>query len=253
MGDINSLYGQLQGLGGQYAPVTSAMMSNPYAAGAQNAAGTAGAAGMGQGQAAIDAANGIYGQINGAMPYGTQLLQNAFDPQNALYARTLQQTTDQQNAQQSARGIAMSPYGAGLADENLRNFNIDWQNNQLGRQAQGLGAWTNFMQGQGQGASTAANLGQMGASGIQQGGALPYDTFSQIQQGKLGALGAQAQALGLPQTAIGDMLNYLQAGNSANANALMAQQQQNDMFGGTMGMLGGGLGMLLSPTKPWFL
>lgn len=61
------------------------------------------------------------------------------DPQNALYDRTLQRMQDQVRAGQSARGVAMSPYGAAGEGEASKNFNIDWANNQLSRQVAGLG------------------------------------------------------------------------------------------------------------------
>lgn len=244
LGDVNSMYGQLSGLAGQYAPVTSALGANPYASGAQAGAGQAGAAGVQQGQSLIDQSNGLYSQINGAMPYGQQLLNTAFDPQNALYAQEFQKNTEQERAGESARGIAMSPYGAGLENQSDQNFNLGWGNNQLQRQATGLGAWTNFIGGQTGAATQAGQLGQQGVSSIQQGSALPYNTYSDIQQGKLGALNAQASALGLPQTAIADMLGYLNAGNSANANALTAQQMNNNQMGGWLSLLGGGIGMI---------
>jgi hypothetical protein len=40
-------------------------------------------------------------------------------PQQDLYARTLQQVTDQARAGQEARGIATMPYGAGLENHNV--------------------------------------------------------------------------------------------------------------------------------------
>jgi hypothetical protein len=65
------------------------------------------------------------------------IMQQAFDPQQALYNRTVQQTQEQTRAGLEARGLDMSPYGAGVEGSALSNFNIDWQNNQLQRMLQG--------------------------------------------------------------------------------------------------------------------
>lgn len=68
---------------------------------------------------------------------GNQVWQTAQDPQQALYDRTLQQTQDQSRAATSARGIGMGPVAAGIENDATRNFNIDWQNQQLNRQTAG--------------------------------------------------------------------------------------------------------------------
>lgn len=60
------------------------------------------------------------------------------DPQQALYNATLQKMQDQVRAGQSARGVAMSPFGAGGEADAASRFNIDWTNSQLGRQLSGL-------------------------------------------------------------------------------------------------------------------
>lgn len=83
---------------------------------------------------------------------GQQTYQTALDPQSSLYNRTAQQTQDQVRAGESARGITMSPYGAGVEGKAMSDFNIDWQNQQLQRQVQGL-------QGFSGAGNTAANAG----------------------------------------------------------------------------------------------
>jgi hypothetical protein len=71
---------------------------------------------------------------------GQQALTTSMDPQQALYDRTLQQTQQQQNAAMQSTGMAGSPYGAGIDNQALTNFNIGWQDTQLGRQATGIEA-----------------------------------------------------------------------------------------------------------------
>lgn len=72
---------------------------------------------------------------------GNAVLQTGFDPQNALYDRSFQQQQDQTNAANAMNGVAGSPFAAGLDTQANQNFNIDWQNNQLNRQIQALGAY----------------------------------------------------------------------------------------------------------------
>jgi hypothetical protein len=80
---------------------------------------------------------------------GAQNVMNtAFDPQQSLYNRTQQQVGDQINAGQAQRGLGTSGVGASEYNQGMSNFNIDWQNQHLARQAQGL-----------QSASGASNAG----------------------------------------------------------------------------------------------
>lgn len=73
------------------------------------------------------------------------------DPQNQLHDFLQQQTVDNSRAGTSARGIGMSGNSAGIENDATRNFNMDWQNQQLARQAQGTQAFA----GAGQGAAQA--------------------------------------------------------------------------------------------------
>lgn len=105
------------------------------------------------------------------------MLGNAFDPQQALYNRTLQQVTDQTRSGEAARGVANTPYGAAAEGNALSNFNIDWQNQQLGRETQGLGSAANTYGQLIQGGATAAQP----AEAALQAYANAYNTSSQAQ------------------------------------------------------------------------
>ena len=214
------------------------LYNNPYAAQFMGGANTAGGMGM---QGALNAYN-----LGGTMTGRAQdIFNTAFDPQGALYGRTLQQTQEQARAGQAARGIAMTPYGAGLEGDATRNFNIDWQNNQLQRQA--LGA---------QAGGSLAGLGaglQAGAPGqFMQAAGMPYGAYGQVGRGQNNAIQsllALAQGgQGIQNLPVQDWLSYVQTGNQAGGvanqayqNQLAAQKQQ---FGQQMQfgqMLGGGL------------
>jgi hypothetical protein len=85
---------------------------------------------------------GVPQQVQPLIDAGNQTYNTALDPRGELYGRTAQQVQDQSRAATSARGVGMSPYSAGVENDAMRNFNIDWQNAQLGRQATGVGAMT---------------------------------------------------------------------------------------------------------------
>lgn len=189
---------------------------------------------------------------------GNQILQTALDPQNALYDRTAQQITDQSRAAQYARGIQSSPLGASVESNALGNFNIDWQNQQLARQAQGLqsaagaygsagGQYTGYLNAINQNnlqntqnissaQQNAFGLGQQVAGAVQTGAQIPYQTNQNIYGNQNQALqnyqgNNQQYFQGLNQLQSND-LGYLNFGQGAqnqafNQNAYSNQQNQN--------------------------
>lgn len=72
---------------------------------------------------------------------GNTVLNTGFDPQNALYNQQYQQQLDQQNAINAMNGVSGSPYAAGVSGQESRQFNTDWENQQLNRQISALGAY----------------------------------------------------------------------------------------------------------------
>ncbi len=111
------------------------------------------------GQIGQQLAAGYGGAVPNAMAAAGQVLNTSFDPQGSLYNRTAQQTQDQLGAFSGGRGTSGSPYAAGVAGDALNNFNIDWQNNQLNRQATGAQA-ANTLYG------TGLNLGKGAQSSL---------------------------------------------------------------------------------------
>lgn len=248
---------------GQANNIAQALVANPYATSYVNGANTA--AGMGQGAAtnAFNQGQNLYNQAPGLFGMAGSIQQTAFDPQSALYNRTLQQLQDQMRAGQAARGVSTTPYGAGLENQGLSNFNIDWQNQQLQRQIAG-GQEVGNLYGQGAGLINQGATLQAGAPGLYAGAsALPYNAFQTMGTNQLGALsglGALGAAGGQQaQQPIADYLAYLgwgtgaqNAGNYANlgqanfglnqANQGFNQQQQ--IFGDIGKTLGWGAGAL---------
>lgn len=230
--------------------------NNQYSPGYQSAANSAGQQYGALGQQLQGAASNEFGAAN-------QVYQSAFDPQSALYNQQVQQLQAQTGATNSMYGLGSSAAGAGVANNALNNFNIDWQNQQLGRQTQGLSAM-------GQAYGQAGSLGQAGAGATLQGGQLPYQTAQGIAAvpGQLGSAygsylnqNVYGPAEGIQGAAI-PYMNYGQGAQSvpyqsqaAGAGALGSSISQGisglgnavqnaggfgNLFSGTTGSFGGG-------------
>ncbi len=108
---------------------------------------------------------------------GSSIMNQAFDPQSALFSRGQQQLTDQSSAVNAMSGLAGTPYGAGVTSNALGNFDINWQNQQLGRETQG--------------AAAASPLFQAAPSLAAGSAALPGNTYMNQISNVLNALKAQ--------------------------------------------------------------
>lgn len=205
----------------QYQSTVAGLNNNPGTAQFFSGANTAGAMGMNAANQA--AGGGDYLQML-AHALGTQ----AFDPQNALYGRTQQQLQEQVRAGNEARGINSTPYGAGIENKAMGDFNIDWQNNLLQRMIGGGGAAGNLM-------NSGVNLSGMAPGMAYTAGQFPYQAFNTVGQGQMGNLDRLAQAginsQTIPNQSIAQWLSYIGAGNTANGvsnqNAAVAGQNQN--------------------------
>jgi len=206
-------YGQTLPLAGA---TTAGLYNNPYAQFMQG--GAAGAAGLG-----MTGALNAFEQGSSLYPYAQAVMQTGFDPQQALYERTAQQVAQQARAGQAARGVLTTPYGAGLENKAMSDFNIDWQNSQLQRQIAAGGAGQNLI-------NAGANITAAAPGNFMQGATYPYATFNTIGQGQLGALNQYGQfgqsAAQIPQQQIANYLQYIGAGNQANQVANQNYQTQ---------------------------
>jgi hypothetical protein len=193
-----------------------------YGPGYQNAANAAGGQYTALGQQLGGAANLDFGAQQGLLNAGQQVYQTALDPQNALYNRTVQQLQDQTGATNSMYGLGSSAAGAGVANQALGNFNIDWQNQQLARQTQGLQAYGQAAGQAGQLGGQGGALGAAGAGYTLQGGQVPYQTAQSVAgvPGQLGNTYGQYlnQNVYGPAQAIQDQaIPYMNYGQGAQA------------------------------------
>lgn len=222
----------------QYQQVVGNMMANPYASGAQAGSGQAGQAGNIAGLNALSGGQVMQNAGQNLLGYVDPIMQQGFDPQGALYGRTAQRVQDQTRAGEAARGVNMSPYGAGVEGTTMANFNLDWNNQALGREATASGAASQLMGAGGQGIAGGAALQATAPGTIQQGAMMPYSTFNQMGGDQISALnalsGAGTASNQASQTGIQDLLAYLgvgnQAGSVANQNAQIGLNQQQQSF-----------------------
>ena len=162
---------------------------------------------------------------------GQSVLNTAFDPQSALYNKTMLQTQDKARVAEAARGTTMSPYGASVEANAMSNANMDWQDRQLGRQTQGI--------------QSAGNLYNMGGNSTRSFGTQPVTpqqpTIQQptIQQ-QQGSAPQQQPQLTLPtfnmpstQAPQNDYYGGAQAAYNTNYNGLTGWggQVDNNMSG----------------------
>jgi hypothetical protein len=246
---LSSLFGYAQ----QGQPWVQALINNPYSGGYQGAANQAGSAyGWLSG---IDraGAGALSSSAMGALPFAQQILQTGFDPQNQLYSRTLNQVQQQTGAELAATGVGATPYGAGVAGQNLSNFNIDWQNQQLQRQQAAAQGWGSLVSGIGGEFGEANQLGAASANAALMSGQVPWAAYGAINSAPLQAL---QMGQGLYNTGIGAAGNYESLVNQNYGNQLQAYQAQlaqNQALWGDIGRLvGQGAGMATGASSdPW--
>lgn len=228
-----------------------------YAPGAQTAANSAGQAYTATGQQEQAAAPQINAGALSLLPAAQQTLTMGFDPQQELYHRALQQLNDQVNVHSAQSGTTSSPYGASVANAANSNFNIDWQNQQLQRAIQSLGAAGTATGQAASGATAAGALGTAGAGNILEGGGVPYDTSQTIGNNQNSALAQLLAGLTgqntLNQGTISDLMQYLGLGaNQSNAQAgVTSDTYKNQLTGGAAGAAAGmDIGKTISSLLP---
>ena len=257
-------YGQIGNLGSTYSPLGSAVLpyaettmnqqyASPYAG--QAMAGASGAAGLGQGAAltGYNTGAGLTGAGMSMIPYASSIMNTAMDPQQALYNRTLNQVQQQVGAQNAASGVGTTPYGAGVMDQALSNFNIDWQNNLLNRQATGASAAGGLLSSGAGVAGQGVNMMNQAPTTLSQTSSIPYATYSGIGTGQDTALSnllnIGSQGASLSNMSISDLLSYLGMGNQTTSVANQTAQtglNQSALAFNQLASLGSGAGKLIS-------
>lgn len=237
---LAQINGSASGVGGQVNPLLQQTLQNQLGInygglqGAANASGQASTLGGNQDLASalqlLQQGQTAQSQGQQAFNAGQQVYQTALDPQSALFNQQQQLVTDQTNAGQAARGIGNSPVGASELQQNLSNFDINWQQNQLSRQAMGAQALNagnasanQSNQLMGADLSGASALNSAGASSLLAGGQTPLSA-QQTAAAAPGQAGlSYANGIGTANqpnnNVMADILQYLGYGSSSAQNA----------------------------------
>ena len=206
------------------------LYNNPYAA--SMLAGLQGAqtAGYGIAPQIQDYGTMIGSSAGNLYPMADTVARMGLDPQGALFAQLQQQMRDQANVTNAQYGLTGTPYGAGVANQAMSNFDIAWQNQQLQRAIQGAqaggGLYGQAATQYGQGAGLLGQVPGMYAQAAQ----YPFSGYGLAGNQQLGALGSLYNLIGQGQNIgnlpIQDYLSYVGAGQQGQSNALAAQAQQ---------------------------
>lgn len=229
---LSSIYGQYNGSNlGQYGlqSLTGGLnASNIYSPAYQNAANVAGQEDSTLNQQMGTESSLNFGTQQSLLGAGQQVYQMALDPNKAQYNLDLSNLTQQTGATNSMYGLGSSAAGAGVQDQALANFGINWNTQQLQNAEGGLSAYT--------GAANAA--GSYGQLATQQAasvpgyalasGQVPYQSAQGIAAtpGQLGnAYGSflNSNVYGPAEGLMGSIIPYMTNGNGAQQVPFQAQ------------------------------
>jgi hypothetical protein len=230
LGQANQLYGYGNTANQQaQTPIASANQAYSAAPYQLNATVPQGQQAYNQGQQEYGQGQTIYQQ---AVPYAWQALQQGFDPQNALYNQQYAQNLNQTNAINAMSGVGASPYGAGISAQSGQNFNLNWQNQQLQREATAAQAAGSLYGAGTAGLAQGMNAAGQGLQGLQNAystGAANYANVMGAGTGAYGAgsnlYGAATGLYGAGNQTLGGAGNAIQQGGAGQQSILQAQQQ----------------------------
>lgn len=167
---------------------------------------------------------------------GRQLWDAASDPQNALRDRTQQRIVDASRAGTSARGIGMSGESAGIENQAVGNFNIDWNSQLLDRMSKGLSGYSNAFNEAGR-QSQAGGADLAGAQSMFAGaGALPFNLAQMFSSGMNSGIYGPAAGM------MGQIDPYIGLGQSGQQNAFAQGQTGLNNFTTGLQQFGGSPG-----------
>ncbi|MFT4068920.1 hypothetical protein [Paraburkholderia sp.] len=221
--------------------------ANQYGAQYQNAANSAAGTYAGLAGALNGQANNNWATQGDLLSAGQNVYNLALDPQNALYNRTVQQLQDQTGATNSMYGLGSSAAGAGVANQALSNFNIDWQNNQLSRATQGLQAYGQAAGVAGQYGELASNQAQSAPGYALLSGQLPYTT-AQSLAATPGSLAStygsylNSNLYGPAESIQSQIIPYMNYGQGAQSIPYQNATNNAQSLGSTVSSAIGGLG-----------
>ena len=183
-------------------------------------------------QQGVNAGNYITGSTAGLNLPGAAAgaLQAGSNANSGLYNQELQQTNDQLNSALSQRGIASTPYGAGVQALGDQTFNNNWNTQQVGLQNTA--------------ANTASTLLGANNNGVAQGQSVAQGAANNPLSALASLLGSGNASTADIQSAVTDFLGYLSGGTSASSAQATAANQQAAAENSGLGGLGSLFGTL---------
>jgi hypothetical protein len=129
-----------------------------------------------------------------------------------------------------ARGVDSTPYGAGVEADTMKNFNIDWQNNLLNREATAVQA----------GAALGTAFDKANTTGIGLETIAPNLQGAAVSSLESAAGGVYAK----PQMDVGNNLDYLKQGNANSQTAIQGYDAQVKANNNSLGGIGSAIGSI---------
>jgi hypothetical protein len=177
--DINANSGQFQALGNQSLNAGLAASQN-FAPNLQNAANVSGVQNTALGSELTGLSGIDANAANTLTAAGFNTYENASGANPAQYNQSLNNLTQQTAATNSMFGLGSSGAGAGVQNQALSNFNIDWNTQQIQNQIAGLGAMSGADAEAGSLGGQAGALGAAGSAATLAGGTTPFNVAQSI-------------------------------------------------------------------------
>lgn len=221
--------------------------NNQYGPGYQNAANAAGSQYSALGNTLSGLSASDASQQQALMNAGAQTYAASQTGNTPQYQLNLNNMTQQTGATNSMYGLGSSAAGAGVQNQALNNFNIDWNTQQLQNQIAGLNAYGSADTSAANLGTAASNLGQAGAAATLAGGSVPYSTAQSIANAPNSALSSMSGILNSgvyqPGSSIqSSIIPYLNYGQGATSNAYNAATTSAGALGSTISSGVTGLG-----------
>jgi hypothetical protein len=218
--------GALDQAGGyNLAPGFNAVTQDPYLPGVQKAGVQSGAD-----EAMLARNAGAIQDAMASMAGGQRMLGNwtndqamklwdtALDPQKQLQAQLQQQVQDASRANATSAGLGTSGAGVGTEDKAMSDFLINWQNQQLGRQVQGMQGLT---AGLDTGMEFQNNVGRDLAASMAAGSQIPgYDMAAGMDPETAYMMAATRPFLGMDMLGKSVYNDIIQPTNAAGSGAI---------------------------------
>lgn len=243
----------------QYRQISSDMLNNPYAQSYLKSANNAGTfANQTLSPMYQQGGQSLFNAGQGALPFSTSILNMGFDPQNALYDRTLNRLNDSIGVNLARTGVT-GPAAAGIANQAVSDFNLDWRNNQLQRANNAITGYGNLINSAGRGIGGGADIAGQSLPLMTNAGSLPYSTYNSILGNNLSTLNNigsfSNQQYSLPIQTANLLQSYMglgQTGNQNASNAALNQFYQNQALGNQLGSAIGQIGNAWGSPSSWF-